>query len=114
MNGPRQPIGSSQVAADDNAMSWTTIRSKYYRTANYHYDTKAQAPYLGYTNPHGPQGCTFVSYEDQRSITAKATWAKSKGLGALIVWTINQGHLRGAKAGHRDSLLATARRAFGA
>jgi chitinase len=112
VTGPRQSLAGSHEVADDNVMSWTHIRAEYYRAANYHYDTKAQAPYLGYSNPHGPQHCTYVSYEDSRSIIAKGTWARAHGLGSLIVWTINQGHLTGARPGHRDPLLATARRAF--
>ncbi|HZZ95638.1 MAG TPA: glycoside hydrolase family 18 protein [Jatrophihabitantaceae bacterium] len=114
VTGPRQDIGDSTVAADDNAMSYTTIMSSYYQASAYHYDSKAQAPYLGFTSPHGPQNCTFVSYENARSIEAKARWAKAQGLGALIVWTVNQGHNLGAPAGHRDVLLAKAKHAFGA
>lgn len=112
VTGPRQDVGDSTVAADDNAMSYTTIMSDYYDSSDYHYDTAAQAPYLGFAEPHGPQGCTYVSYENARSIKAKATYAKQQGLGALIVWTVNQGHQKDAPAGHRDALLATARKAF--
>jgi chitinase len=114
VTGPRQAIGSSSIVADDNVMSWVNIRNRYFASSAYHYDTAAQAPYLSYPHGHGPQNCTFVSYEDNRSIKAKARWARSHGLGALIVWTVNQGHLRNAPAGHRDPLLATARHAFGA
>jgi chitinase len=112
VTGPRQNIAHAHEVADDNVMSWTNIRNRYLTTQNYRYDRAAQAPYLTYARPHGPQHCTFVSYEDQRSIAAKAHWAKSHGLGALIVWTINQGHLRSAAAGHRDPLLAAARQNF--
>jgi chitinase len=114
VTGPRQRIGSSTIGADDNIMSYTNIMSTYYRASAYHYDTRAEAPYLGFAAPHGPQHCTFVSYENARSIGAKARWARARGLGALIVWTVNQGHLRGAPAGQRDALLAKAKRAFGA
>jgi chitinase len=114
VTGPRQDVGDSTVAADDNAMSYTTIMSSYYQASAYHYDTRAQAPYLGFASPHGPQNCTYVSYENARSIEAKAKWAKAQGLGALIVWTVNQGHNLGAPAGHRDVLLAKAKHAFGA
>jgi chitinase len=114
VTGPRQPVGSSTLAADDNAMSYINIMKQYYKASAYHYDTKANAPYLGFAAPHGPQKCTFISYENGRSIAAKAKYARSNGLGALIVWTVNQGHVRGAAAGHRDVLLAKARHAFGA
>jgi chitinase len=112
VTGPRQPVGSSTIAADDNVMSYVNIVKRYYRASAYHYDTKADAPYLSFPDGHGPQDCTFVSYENARSVAAKARYARSHGLGALIVWTVNQGHLRGAAAGHRDVLLAKARRAF--
>ena len=75
VTGPRQQLDGSTIVADDNIMSFTNIMKRYYAKQNYHYDTKAQAPYLGYRTPHGPQHCTFVSYENSRSIKAKATWA---------------------------------------
>jgi chitinase len=112
VTAPRQPIGSSKIAADDNVMSYTNIVKSYYSASAYHYDTKANAPYLSYPAGHGPQNCTYVSYENGRSIAAKARYARAHGLGALIVWTINQGHVRGATAGHPDALLAKARHAF--
>ncbi len=112
VTGPRQSLGGSHEVADDNVMSWINIRKNYVTKANYKYDSSAQASYLSYAKPHGPQHCTYVSYEDQRSITAKARWAKSHGLGSLIVWTVNQGHLRSAPAGHRDPLLSVARQNF--
>ena len=114
VTGPRQVIGHARVVADDNVMSWVNIRTRYFAPSAYRYDTSAQAPYLAYRRPRGPQHCTYVSYENARSIATKARWAKAHGLGALIVWTVNQGHLRNAAAGHRDPLLATARKAFGA
>jgi chitinase len=114
VTGPRQAIGSSTLGADDNAMSYTNIMKQYYLASAYHYDTKAEAPYLGFASPRGPQHCTFVSYENARSIAAKAKYARSHGLGALIVWTVNQAHVLGAPAGQRDALLAKARHAFGA
>ena len=112
VTGPRQSIAHAHEVADDNVMSWINIHNNYVTKANYKFDTSAQASYLSYAKPHGPQHCTFVSYEDQRSIAAKAKWARSHGLGALIVWTVNQGHLRSAAAGHRDPLLAVARQNF--
>jgi chitinase len=111
---PHQDPAGSTIVADDNVMSWVNIRNEYYTRPAYHYDSAAQAPYLGSSAGLGPKHCTYISYEDQRSVTAKAHWAKAHGLGSLIVWTVNQGHLRSAPAGHRDPLLATARSAFGA
>jgi chitinase len=111
VTGPRQAIGNSTVSADDNAMSYTKIMSSYYEKSAYHYDTKAKVPYLGFSAPHGPQNCTYVSYENTRSVKAKAKWARARGLGALIVWTVNQGHELAQP--HPDALLAKAKQAFG-
>ncbi len=112
VTGPRQSLAGSHEVADDNVMSWINIHNNYVTKANYKFDKSAQASYLSYAKPHGPQKCTYVSYEDQRSITAKAKWAKAHGLGSLIVWTVNEGHLRSAPAGHRDPLLSVARQNF--
>lgn len=114
VTAPKQAIGGSTIVADDNVMSYTNIMQSYYSAANYHYDSSAQAPYLSYSSPHGAQGCTFVSYENPRSVRAKGQWAQAQGLGALIVWNINEGHDSTAPAGHRDALLHTVRTSFGA
>jgi chitinase len=114
VTGPRQDIGRSAIVADDNVMSYTNIMSTYFDAAAYHYDSVAQAPYLGFSSPRGPQKCTFVSYENADSIKAKGAYARSQGLGGAIVWTINQAHTRNAPAGQRDALLRTTRTAFGA
>lgn len=112
VTGPRQPVGSSYVAADDGVMSFTAIMSTYYSSAAYHYDTDAQAPYLSFAQPTGPPGCTYVSYENERSVTAKGAYAERHGLGAEIVWSINQGHVSGAPDGQTDPLLEAVRSAF--
>jgi chitinase len=112
VTGPRQRVGSSTVVADDNVMSYRHIVSRYYSSAAYHYDTNAQAPYLGFRNPAGPQHCTFVSYENRRSIAAKGAYAERHGLGAVIVWTVNEAHVKGAAPGKTDPLLHALRRSF--
>jgi chitinase len=112
VTGPRQPIGSSSVVADDNVMTYTRIQRLYYSSAAYHFDSAAHAPYLGFAQPTGPQGCTYVSYEDRRSVTAKGQWAENHGLGAEIVWAINEGHDRSAKPAQRDALLRAVSKAF--
>lgn len=112
VDGPRQDVGSSYVAASDNVMSFTTIMSTYYSSSAYRYDATAQAPYLSFGQPTGPQKCTFVSYENKRSVAAKGAWAEKHGLGAEIIWTINQGHVKGAPAGKTDPLLRAVHSAF--
>ncbi len=51
----------------------------------YGYDTQAQAAYLY----HHKQD-TFISFDDKRSIAAKADWVKKQGLAGLFSWQISQ------------------------
>lgn len=51
----------------------------------YGYDEKAQAAYL--YNPHNDG---FISFDNKRSITAKAKWAKKMGLAGLFSWQVRQ------------------------
>jgi chitinase len=110
VTGPLQNIGTSTVVADDSTMPYTSIMTSYYSAAAYRYSSIAQAPYLSSASGVGPDKCTFLSYENAQSIAAKGAWAKAQGLGAEIVWTINQGHFHGAAA--PDALLKGALRNF--
>lgn len=112
VDGPRQDLRGARIVADDNVMSFAAIMGSYYSTSAYRYDAAAEAPYLTFARPTGPQGCTFVSYEDERSVAAKGRYAAAHGLGGAIVWTINQGHRRSAPAGSQDALLAATAAAF--
>jgi chitinase len=105
--GPRQATGSG-VVASDNTMSYTNIMSQYYVASARQWDAAAGVPYLSFPTAKGPQGCNFVSYDDEQSITGKGAWVKSKGLGGAIIWTVAQGHLPSAPAGQQDPLLKAA------
>lgn len=50
----------------------------------YKYDEQAQAPYLW-----NPEKKVFISFEDQRSIKAKAKWAKESKLGGIFTWELS-------------------------
>jgi chitinase len=43
-------------------------------------------------NPAG-----FLSYEDERSIAAKAKWVRDTRPGGTIIWMVNYGYLRASK-----------------
>jgi chitinase len=97
---------------NDNNMSYATILSSYYEGTAKRWDAAAGVPYLTFSSPKGPNGCNFVSYEDEQSIAAKGDFARARGLGGAIVWTIAEGHLPAAPLGSRDPLLAAAARSF--
>ena len=111
VTAPHQALGSSTVIASDGAMSYRAIVSDYYSADASHWDTTAMVPYLTLSGSNA-QGCTYVSYEDARSIAAKGAWVKAQGLGGVIIWTINEGYLPDAGPGARNPLLDAMRTSF--
>jgi len=93
---PLQSLSTSRVVAADNSMSFGEIHRLYYSSQTYRYDATAEAPYLSFSAPYGPAGCTFVSYEDEKSVAAKGSWALSVGLGGTIIWQLNESYVPGA------------------
>jgi len=112
VTAPDQALGGSTVVAGDGTMSYANIMSAYYSPAAYTWDSTAMVPYLTFASAHGSQGCTYVSYEDAPAISAKGAYAKSKGLGGVIIWTINEGYIASAPAGQRSPLLEAMKTAF--
>lgn len=117
VTAPHQSTASAHIVASDNVMTYEHILSAYFATPTdpgsaYHYDAAAAAGYLSFATPHGPESCTFVSYEDETSIAAKGAYVASHGLGGAIIWAINEGHVPSLPAGARDPLLVAMRQAF--
>ena len=113
VSAPRATIpNGSGIVASDGSMSYANIMASYYAPSRYNFDAVAQEPWLGSASGFGPQGCTFLSYENDLSIAAKGAYAKQHALGGTIIWTISQGHVATAPAGQRDPLLAAIRAAF--
>ncbi|MCP3143474.1 glycosyl hydrolase family 18 protein [Pyxidicoccus xibeiensis] len=112
---PRTPLDGRKDVIEgqsDNAMSYTNIMTDYYEPEAYRWDGKAEAPYLSFPSANGPGHCNYISYEDAQSVAAKGRFARQKGLGGTIIWTINQGHLPRAPEGQKDPLLQAVKRAF--
>jgi chitinase len=105
VTAPSQALGGATIVADDNTMSYRNIFESYLTPQALKWDSVASATYLSFSSPKGPAACTFVSYEDEKSITAKAAYVKSAGLGGAIVWTIGEGHVPSLAPGKRDPLL---------
>lgn len=95
--------------AGDNAMSYTNIMASYFDATAREYDDAASVPYLSFSTPTGPEGCTFVSYDDPESIAAKGAYVREAHLGGAIIWTINQGYIATNPAGSRNPPLEAAR-----
>jgi len=110
VTAPHQDGGS--VVASDGDMSYANIATQYPVSSARQWDAVAHVPYLSSATPMGPQGCQFLSYDDAQSIADKGAYARSKGLGSVIIWTIGQGHIAARPAGQRDPLLDAVRNAF--
>ncbi len=101
VTAPRKAVGSSSIVG---SITYADILDNYYRSSAYHYDMAAHVPYLGSSFGLGPLDCTYISYEDPRSIAAKVAFAKSQGLGGGIIWTVSEGWR--ASTGTNDPLTA--------
>jgi chitinase len=109
VTGPDQALGGSTIVASDGQMSFTNIMGTYYSAAARSWDALARVPYLSFTSPHPPDGCSYVSYDDEQSIAEKGAYIKSKGLGGVMQWEINEGYVASAPAGQRSPLLGAVR-----
>lgn len=65
------------------AFSYETLAQSYVNQRGFarYWDASAQAPYLW-----SPDSLTFISYENPRSVRAKADFVRSRGLGGLMYW----------------------------
>ena len=109
VTGPRQSVSGARIVAGDNVMTLPHIDARYYSAAAYRWDESAKSGYLVFPQATGPEGCNFVSYENDASIAAKGQWVRDQGFGGAIIWTVNQGY--DASSGTNPAL-DSVRRAF--
>ncbi len=105
VTGPDQTLNGSTLVAGDGTISYANIMTEYYSASARQWDSLARVPYLSFSSPHAPDGCTYISYDDEQSIAEKGAYMKAKGLGGVIQWEINEGYLSSAAAGQRNPLL---------
>jgi chitinase len=77
-HGLYEPYAKSTKSPD-----WPTLQAKYIGHDGFHsyWDARAKAPYLWNRNTH-----TFVSYENPRSLRAKAAYVLKHHLGGIMYW----------------------------
>jgi len=105
VTGPDQALNGSTLTASDGKISYANIMTNYYSASSRQWDLLARVPYLSFTAAHAPDGCTYISYDDEQSIAEKGAYLKAKGLGGVIQWELNEGYLPSAAAGQRNPLL---------
>jgi chitinase len=112
VTGPRQDLNGATMGADDNDMSYNNIVRFYDTASARRWDNVAKASYLTFSQPRGPKGCTFISYENASSIRIKSNYLKAHGLGGVLLWNINEGYISIRSAGNRNPLLVATRKYF--
>ena len=89
VTAPRQSWTTDPTAT---AVSYNTVISNYYQASLYHWDNVAQAAYLGIDNA-GSANDRFIAYDDVRACQAKVSFARSRGLGGIMIWELSQDHI---------------------
>ena len=89
-----------------------TIMNNYYQSQYYRWDTTAQASYLSIDNA-GSANDKFISYDNTMTCTKKIDYARTKGVGGVIIWELGGGYRADQPAGQRDQLLQAVKQALG-
>ncbi len=93
VTAPDQSLGGASVLAGDGKMSYAHIMGSYYAAGARKWDSLALVPYLSFSSAKSPDGCSYISYDDAQSIQEKGKYIKSKNLGGVIEWEINEGYM---------------------
>jgi chitinase len=108
VKNPEQTVPATFYPTDIGTMSMRTLMDKYYVKKYEKWDAKAQVPYVSYKKAKGEWDCGFISYENEKSITAKVEYMKDEGLGGAIVWNIGTGYYPNKSSSKRHPLLKAA------
>jgi chitinase len=93
VTAPDQVLGGATLLASDGTISYANIMTGYYSASARQWDSLARVPYLSFSSPHAPDGCTYISYDDEQSIAEKGAYLKAKNLGGVIQWELNEAYL---------------------
>lgn len=99
-NGPAQSIAGVKT----DTLSYSDIMDRDFSPGAYHWDTLAHAPFLSLGAASDPAR-KFVSYDDARLAREKVLYARTHGLGGVIIWELGQGYRPNQPTGQKDPLL---------
>ena len=80
-----QGFGSNEKAITTGTYTYKELITNPPQGYTYGYDQKSQAAYF-----YNPDNQGFISFDDTRSVLAKAKWAKEQGLAGVFSWQIMQ------------------------
>jgi len=102
--GAALPRQSWVTAPTNTAIAFFDLISMYHQSNLYHWDTNAQAAYLSIDSP-GAANDRFISFDDEHACRAKVSYARSKGLGGVMIWELGQGFRPDQPVGKQAPLL---------
>jgi len=109
--GVTAPRQSWTTAPSMDYASFATVMSTYYQTNLYHWDTAAQAAWLGIDNT-GSTNDMFISYDDEHTCQSKVVYARNRGIGGVMIWELGEAYRSSQPAGQRDPLLQAVKNAL--
>ena len=105
---PRQSWRTAPWVKDN--VPYHDIMDTYFQSEYYHWDSVAQAAYLG-IDKQGSADDKFISYDDETTCRKKIEYVKAKGLGGVILWELGGGWR--PKTNPPDKLLQAVKEAAG-
>lgn len=112
IKSPGQSVPGTFYPSDIGTMSMRTLMEGYYQKKNERWDSTAEVPYLSFKKRQGDWECGFISYENEKSVTAKMQYVKDAKLGGAIVWNIGTGYYPDKSRDKRNPLLTAAWKAL--
>src|ERR1039458_9000760 len=109
--GASQPRQSWTNAPTVTQIAYADIMSTYYQSNSYHWDSEAQAAWLGIDNA-GSANDKFISYDDEHTCQAKVSYARNRHLGGVMIWELGQGYRPTQPADQRDPLIQAIKQAL--
>ncbi len=89
---PERAIPATFYPKHMHTMSMRTLMEGYYTKKYEKWDSTAKVSYLSYKKQEGEFSCGFISYENERSVKEKVSYAKRFNLGGVMVWNNGTGH----------------------
>ena len=78
--------GAAPGTYEAGSFEYNDIRDHYLPNWSYYWSQEANVPWL-----YNPDSLTFISFDDARSLEAKAGYVKDQGLAGVMIWEISQG-----------------------
>lgn len=104
-DAPGQPINGVTMRT---GVPYAEIFDTYFQSGRVRWDNAAQAPYLSIDGPQKQ----FVTYDNEELCAKKVAYARSEGLGGVMLWELGNGYCPTRPPGQREPLLSAIKHAW--